>query len=378
MTDTCRLFIVDDVLASRRIVESVFGERYQIETFASAAACIERMTEQLPDIFLLDVDMPEMDGYSLCRHIRNEAGSSTVPVVFLSGLDDLESRLAGYDAGGNDFICKPFEFAELREKIEVLRRIAENNSRLRHRLDDSNLLTSLVMSNLDQYAVLVKFLRNLNTCEQYPDIAAAIMAMLQSYNLEGAVQFRLPGFVLTNNAAGEARPLEAAIIEQVRSLGTIAEFRNRAVFNFERVSLLVCNMPLADPDLCGSLKDYLAIAAETVDGKLLAMLTREQSTQTRKEISALLQALGATLHTFGKRYAQARYQGSETTLRMLADLDSAFASLGMREEHEESIKNIVQSRAHALIDIFDFSAETESTLTDLSARLTRTLGAEVH
>ena len=367
------IFNVDDVEASRLMIESMFGHIFKVESFASGEACVQRMAEQLPDLFLLDVDMPGMDGFTLCRQIKGQFASSTVPVIFVSALDDLESQLSGYDAGGDDFIAKPFRFSELKHKVEVLRRIAEDKSTLQHQLDDSALLTDLVLSNLDEYAVLIKFLRSLNDCAGFRDVADAILAMLQSYKLEGALQFRLPEFEITLNQAGEVRPLEASIINQVRCMGTVAEFKTRAAFNFERVSVLVNNMPVADPDMCGRLRDHLAIAVETVDAKLLALLEHQDNAETKTEMATLLQALGTTVRTFGEKYEKARYRGSETTRLLQADLDVSFAHLGMSEEHEQSIKNIVQGRADELVNIFDFGAETEQALNDLSQRLGRTL-----
>ena len=373
MNSKYTIFVVDDVEAGRRIIESMFGHIFNVESFASGEACLERMAQQLPDLFLLDVDMPGMDGYTLCRQIKGQFSSSSVPVIFISGLDDLESQLSGYDAGGDDFITKPFRFTELKHKVDVLRGIAEEKSTMQHQLDDSELLASLVLSNLDEYAALIKFLRSLNACEGFHEVADAILFMLKAYHLEGAVQFRLPGGEMTINHSGEVRPLEASIINQVRSLGTIAEFRNRAAFNFERVSVLVNNMPVKDPDLCGRLRDHLAIAVETVDAKLLALQTHQDNAETKREIAALLQELGSTMHAFSEKYEAARYRGSETTRLLQTDLDTSFAKLGMLEEHEQSIKDIVQARADELVNIFDFGATTEHTLNDLSTRLSQTL-----
>jgi CheY-like chemotaxis protein len=367
------IFMVDDVEAYRHTIESMFGHLFNVESFASGAACLARIAEKLPDLFLLDVDMPEMDGYTLCRHLKQQPASRSVPVIFISVLDDLESHLAGYDAGGDDFIVKPFQFADLKQKVEVLRRIAEEKANLQLRLEESDLLASLVLFNLDEYAVLIKFLRSLNSCAGIREVADATLSMLKAYHLEGALQFRLPAFEVTLNHDGEVRPLEASIINQVRSMGTIAEFMSRAAFNFERASVLVNNMPVADPDLCGRLRDHLAIAVETVDAKLLALLTQQDHSETKGEIAALLQALGDAVHAFSEKYEKARYRGSETTRMMQVDLDASFAHLGMREEHEQRIKDIVQSRADELIDIFDFSAETERTLNEISARLGQTL-----
>lgn len=365
------VFVVDDAEANRRMLESALGQHYNVESFESGPACIRRMAEKIPGVFLLDVDMPEMDGYTLCRHIKSEPALRDTPVIFISALGDLESRLTGYDAGGHDFIVKPYKLAELKQKLEVLKRSHSEKSALETRLEDLDTLSSLILSNLDEYAVLVKFLRSLNGCNEFREIASATLDLLSAFHLEGALQLRLPDAELTLNQSGETSPLEASIINHVRSLGSIAEFKSRAIFNYDLVSVLVNNMPLNDPELCGRLRDHLAMAAETVNARVLAMLTRQENSKTKAEISDLLQILNGTIREFGQKYEEARFEGSETTRLMLAELDSAFASLGMQEEHEERIKDIIQSRADELIAIFDFSSDTGKTLQKISEKLTR-------
>lgn len=369
------IFVVDDAEAVRRMIESVFGKTYTVETFASGADCLERMREKLPGLFLLDVDMPEMDGYALCRRIKSLPACSNVPVIFISALDDLESRLAGYDAGGDEFIVKPYKLAELKKKVEVLRRIGQEKSALLDKLGESDMLTSKALSHLDEYAVLVKFLRSLNRCEKYPDVADAILSMLKSYRLDGALQLRLADYELTLNVAGENNPLATAIISHVRSLGTLAVFKNRAVFNFDRVSVLINNMPLAQADLCDRLRDYLEIAVESVDTRLLALQTRHQNSRTKGEVVALLHDVGAAIQGLSEKYVQARFQSSELTRVMLNELDAEFSSLGMRETQENSIKEIIESRTDRLLSTMDFSVETEKALNDIQARLARSVEA---
>lgn len=370
MSDNYTIFFVDDVEINRRIAESAFGSTYNVEVFASGKACLERVGLKTPDLFLLDVDMPDMDGYALCRHLKSLSIFVDVPVIFISGLDDLESRLMGYDAGGSDFIVKPYKVAEIKQKIEVLRRIAEERSSLRRRLDDSDSLSSLAMSNLDEYAVLMKFLRSLNRCQQASEIADALLAMMKFFSLEGALQIRLPTLSLTVDHLGEVSPLQASIIRHVRSLGAMAEFKSRAIFNFDRVSLLINNMPLNDPDLGGHLRDHLAIAVETADEKLLSLQTRQEYALSKETIDSYLRKLKGTVNNFSKKYDNARFFASETTQLMLKEIDLEFSSLGLPIENEEQIKRVVESRTDQLIDIYDFGAETEKALNDLSDQLT--------
>ena len=363
------LYIVDDVEAGRRVLESAFGQDYHVESFESGAACLARVEKSPPDLFLLDVDMPEMDGYTLCRHLKNQANTSEVPVIFISGLDDLESRLAGYDVGGDDYIVKPYKLALLKQKVEVLRRVGEGKKALKNRLEESDILASLVMSNLDEYAVLIKFLRSLNSCEQYSDLTEAILAMISAYQLKGAVQFRLPESDLTINIDGDAAPLEASILRQISTQESIVSFKSRTAFNFGRVTLLVNNMPLADPELCGRLRDHLAIAAETLESKVTAMLTRQENTSTKAEIADLLRSLDGAIRDGNEKYARARIQSADAIQSLMTSLDVEFSRLGMLESQEFKLKEMLENTMDQLIDIYDFSTETAKTLADLSARL---------
>ena len=363
------LYIVDDVEAGRRVLESAFGQDYHVESFESGAACLARVEKSPPDLFLLDVDMPEMDGYTLCRHLKNQANTSEVPVIFISGLDDLESRLAGYDVGGDDYIVKPYKLALLKQKVEVLRRVSEGKKALKNRLEESDILASLVMSNLDEYAVLIKFLRSLNSCEQYSDLTEAILAMISSYQLKGAVQFRLPESDLTINIDGDAAPLEASILRQISTQESIVSFKSRTAFNFGRVTLLVNNMPLADPEMCGRLRDHLAIAAETLESKVTAMLTRQENASTKAEIADLLRSLDGAIRDGNEKYARARIQSADAIQSLMTSLDVEFSRLGMLESQEFKLKEMLENTMDQLIDIYDFSTETAKTLADLSARL---------
>ena len=369
------VFVVDDANVNRRILESALEKDYTVESFASGKECLERLKAITPDLFLLDVDMPEMDGFTLCRQIRSDARSQAIPVIFVSALDDLESRLAGYDAGGDDFIVKPFSFPEVKKKIELLRRAGEEKSSLLGKLDESASLTSRVMSTLDEYAVLVNFLKSLNGVRVFSALAGVVLEMLQKYGLKGALQLRLPGEELTLNHLGEVTPLEASIISHVRTLGTVESFKNRASFNFERATMLISNMPVGDPEACDRLRDHLAMAIEAVDARLLMIQTRQAADATHAEISEALQALANASRTVTERHKLAQFNGADILHSMQSELRGEFASLGMSETQEDAIHAIIERRTDQLVGVFDFSNDTEKALADLSERLRHVLAS---
>jgi hypothetical protein len=195
------------------------------------------------------------------------------------------------------------------------------------------------------------------------------MHILVVFNLDGAVQIRMRNFEKTVSRSGEDWPLEIAVINHVRSLDRIFEFHQRAAYNFDHITILINDMPLDDPDLCGRIRDSLAIVAESADAKIQALQSFADNSTMRNEIHNVLQAVEQTVHSYSKQYDQARYEGSVHTTQLLDDLLISFAHLGMSDQQEEKILKMVKDRSLQLIDLYDIAGNTPSTLEMLSKRL---------
>ena len=115
-------------------------------------------------------------------------------------------------------------------------------------------------------------------------MAQAVLGMLRSFRLQGAVQVRMPNQTFTLGDAGRDHPMETATIAHVAKLERIFQFKRCSAYNFDHLTLLVNNMPIGDSDLCGRLRDHLAIGAEMADARLLAMAPISVSIQ-RKAVS---------------------------------------------------------------------------------------------
>ena len=131
------LLLVDDLAANRDTLAELLGpEHYVMVQAASGAEALARAAENPPDLVLLDVLMPAMDGLEVCRRLRADARLAEVPIILLTALDDRPSRLAGLEAGADDFISKPFDPAELCARVRTItrlnrhRRLAEERDQL--------------------------------------------------------------------------------------------------------------------------------------------------------------------------------------------------------------------------------------------------------
>ena len=118
------LLLVDDEPVGLRALASIFPESdYELVRASSGPAAIELLETVNPDLVLLDVMMPGLDGLEVCRRIRAHPHFAEVPILLVTALDDRHSRLAGLDAGADDYIAKPFDRAEVRARVRTITRL---------------------------------------------------------------------------------------------------------------------------------------------------------------------------------------------------------------------------------------------------------------
>lgn len=118
------ILIVDDNPANRDTLAEVLGtDEFRIIEAADGPAALQCAQEAPPDLVLLDLMMPGMDGYEVCRHLRADARLAEVPIIMVTSLDDHASRVRGIRAGADDFIVKPFNGVELRARVRTVTRL---------------------------------------------------------------------------------------------------------------------------------------------------------------------------------------------------------------------------------------------------------------
>ena len=118
------ILIVDDQPSVRTVLDGVLaGEGYQLVFAHDGLEALKMVAELTPDLILLDVMMPQMDGFEVCTRLRANPKVAEVPIIMLTALDDHQSLLRGIEAGADDFLSKPFNHAELQSRIRTITRL---------------------------------------------------------------------------------------------------------------------------------------------------------------------------------------------------------------------------------------------------------------
>ena len=153
------ILIVDDTPDNLRVLSATLGDRdYDVQCAINGKLALMAVANQPPDLVLLDIKMPEMDGYQVCEALKSQQKTADIPVIFLSALDDVIDKVKAFAVGGVDYITKPFQVEEVLARVEhqlTIRRLQKQLQNQNLRLQQLN--EDLKRSNreLEQFAYIV-------------------------------------------------------------------------------------------------------------------------------------------------------------------------------------------------------------------------------
>ncbi|OGG44548.1 MAG: hypothetical protein A3F84_03655 [Candidatus Handelsmanbacteria bacterium RIFCSPLOWO2_12_FULL_64_10] len=136
-TSSPKILMVDDEPRNLRILEGILAPLgYDLHRAENGAGALEQVASDLPDIILLDVMMPGLSGFDVCRRLKSQPETQLIPVVLVTALADRDSKVTGIESGADDFISKPVDPNELRARVRSLLRIKSLHDELQQRYED--------------------------------------------------------------------------------------------------------------------------------------------------------------------------------------------------------------------------------------------------
>jgi len=132
------VLIVDDIPENLQLLTAIFTDRgYRVRQASGGRLALRSLEIKAPDLVLLDINMPEMDGYEVCERIKSGERTRNIPVIFISALHDASEKVKGFEAGGVDYITKPFEPTEVLARAATHIRMRELTERLEQKVDEA-------------------------------------------------------------------------------------------------------------------------------------------------------------------------------------------------------------------------------------------------
>jgi sigma-B regulation protein RsbU (phosphoserine phosphatase) len=115
-----RILIVDDVRTNVDVLVEALRDDHKLSVALSGEGALRSIEKNPPDLVLLDIMMPGLDGYEVCRRLRASPVTREIPVMFLSALEEVKNKAQGFEVGGNDYLVKPFEVLEVKARVRSL------------------------------------------------------------------------------------------------------------------------------------------------------------------------------------------------------------------------------------------------------------------
>lgn len=374
-----RVLITDDDDMTLEMLDAALQDHYQIVTARSGREAIERARKQDFDLVLLDVSMPDLDGYATCAELKSNQRTADVPVIFLSARINLEERLRGYRVGASDYLTKPFDVVELTTKIELVVAQRARNKALSSRFEEA-LNTAQVTADLyGEVGVVLQLQRSLGECRTYDDIANNFFQALNSMGFEGCLRLTGRQGVTSRSAQGECTALGNSILDHLEtSKGPqIQAVGDNTSFNYGKVLMLVRNLPVNpqgshythdDVDRLARVRDNIALMAEGMVVRLRALdIETEKSSfeVNQRLISATRDAL---VDISAQQHANRMHLG-QVFQRMRSEVEQSFIHLGLSEQQEEHLASTLQRHVSEAMSVFDHSNQIEAHLNGLISKL---------
>ncbi|MCG8618475.1 MAG: response regulator, partial [Desulfobacterales bacterium] len=113
------IMIVDDSPTNIDILAATLKDQYRLTIAKSGRTALDRIDKQIPDLILLDILMPEMDGFEVCRRLKADKRTRDIPVIFITAVEAAEHKTRGFELGAVDYITRPFPKSEVRARVRT-------------------------------------------------------------------------------------------------------------------------------------------------------------------------------------------------------------------------------------------------------------------
>jgi len=341
MNTSKRILVVDDELLNREIItEFLCDEFSQVAVAVSGEECLDICSKALPDIILMDVNMPGLDGYQTSLKLKDLDLENKMSVIFVSAHGQPEDRIEGYKAGGVDYIVKPFEPEELLQKINRTLTYQDDVDDLRSSVASSNKVAFSAMTVSSELGEIIRIMEEMFLVTGYKELWEKYFEWSQSMELSSCIRIKTENFehCLANNVS--STPIERELMELLASKGRIFSFDSRTQFNGDRVQILVKNMPKGDEEKYGRLIDTLPVILTGIDKCITRIYELSLKEQQQKHIQETIAEIRAISSHTSRTFEEMQNDILNVFNEFQTSLDWEVPRMGLEDDQEKLIMKL--------------------------------------
>ena len=355
MNSSKRILVVDDEPFNLEIMTEFLCDEFSlVEVAVSGEECLNICRKELPDIILLDVNMPGLDGYQTCLKLKDIDHESKTSVIFVSAHGQAEDRIEGYKAGAVDYLVKPFEPEELLQKINRTLTYKDDVSDLRSSVASSNKVAFSAMTVSSELGGIIRIMEEMFLVTGYEELSEKYFEWSQSMELNSCIRIKTENFehCLANNVS--STPIERELMELLASKGRIFSFDSRTQFNGSNVQILIKNMPKADEAKYGRLIDTLPVLLTGIDKCITRIYELNLKEQQQKNIQETIAEIRSISSHTSRTFEEMQKDILNVFNEFQAALDWEIPRMGLEDDQEKLIMKLAEDcleKSHKATDI---------------------------
>lgn len=328
------ILAVDDEPFNLEIIEELLEDDYEIATAVNGQICLDSVVEIKPDLILMDVNMPVLDGLSTCKKLKEMPEVANIPVIFVSALSTAEEKMAGYQAGGEDYLVKPFNEDELLTKIELSIKTAA--AIVEHEKNNAETMNMAMtaMATAGDVGSALQFAHASFSCKSADELAQLLLESYEAYGLMVSVRYVQADGVKFYSHSAVINDTEKQIMEVANDKGRFIDFGKRTLMNYERVSVLIKNMPLEDEHQYGRMKDNLGFLGDSAEARAKAL-------ELEMAVNQLLNSSKEILLEVDKTYKENTSKNKVILDLLQNKMEDAFQYIEMATSDEDRLLSIL-------------------------------------
>ena len=363
MTDAVSVLIIDDDKAMQKIIRKALPKEWSATIAEDGDTGLKRAAEILPDLILLDCEMPGMHGYMVCEQLKQSPVTHHIPVMFISSLSGVRDRLQGYEVGADDFLVKPFSEMELQARMRVLLRYRQGHEALSEQYELANQTAMEALRGSGELGMAIQFIEYSYEVSTLDELAARFLRVTQSLGLKASLMFITSEGPAFFGGSNEIPPIEQDLITMLHERGDrFNDFGCRTQINYTDVALLVKNMPLEDPERYGRYKDFLPTMMGTTDAKVRSIETEKGLVKQTEELIYAFENVKDTLINIG-----VELEGNQTFIldsvrAGLAAIEEQIPALALDEDQERYLNGAIDSTLNDVTKVLNQATELRNAL----------------
>lgn len=370
------LYFEDDEGMAKMVADFLMGEGYQVVHLPNfPEGGIETLRERLPEppiVVLMDVRLSGMNGYEICRCLREDYLPETTPIIFISGMMQTDDILQAYRSGADDYLVKPIRLQELSVKLAHYRTAAERRLRESQQMDFARKMAFDAMATSSELGEILRFYED---SMNMPDLQAMGKRLLQTVNtfeVRASLQLWKDQEMYCSDD-DQQHPLEIEVMRLFRNAGRIHSWKNRTFFNYDYFTLLIRNMPVHDEHRYGVLKDQFCLLLNGFDSRVRGFLVEQHNRAQRRAIAIIATTIGKMVMEMEHNNVDLSAKFEQIIMDMETKVNQDILKFNLLQSEEQVLLDHLHEAIGASTKIFESSLAFERQYRDTMTRLLENL-----